>query len=548
MNGFHPWQFLAGIAGFVYAMRLVESSLRHLAGRPFKKFLQRQAQNKLKTMAAATVTTAVLQSSSIVILMVLSFVGAGLLGMRGALAAVLGCNLGTTLDSWVIALLGFNLDLDALAFPLLAAALAGMLVFRRNRRWQQASRLFVGIAFLFVSLEWLKTSLIVSVEGIPHWILSLPYLAFIPVGLLLTSVIQSSSATIAITLAVLYNGLLPFENAAAVVIGSELGTTVKFLLASAGGIPDKKRVAWGNFILNVVTCVGAAVVLKPLVHLLTGVWAIGDPLIALVSFQSGINILSILLFYPFLGIFAAGLSRTIHDEDLTVTHYIGHAEVPLPEDALALAEKEVAHLLQETLGLNRSAWNEDADDDRSRKGPMKMLSPPPTYAERYERLKLLQGEILEFIAHMRPGDMNEQELASAGRLAAASRQLLRAAKNVKDIRHNLEAFESTANDHVYGQLTVLRKDTQGFYADLQALAQSPGRCDARSVQALSARNKANYESATASLLPLLRDGRITELDSSDLLNVFRELYSSNKALVQALTDLARLQDDEAGSP
>ena len=126
------WQLLAGIAIFIFAMNLLEDSLKHLAGRPFKKFLQNQTNHKLRAIAGGTIVTAVLQSSSVVLLMVLSFVGAGIMNMRNALAVTLGANLGTTLDSWIVATLGFKVELDAISYPVLAISLLIRVLFPAN--------------------------------------------------------------------------------------------------------------------------------------------------------------------------------------------------------------------------------------------------------------------------------------------------------------------------------------------------------------------------------------------------------------------------------
>ncbi len=113
-------QLLGGLAIFMFAMSLLEESLRELAGRPFKKFLQNQTSNKIKAIAGGAIVTGVLQSSSVVLLMVLSFVGAGIMSMRNALAVTLGANLGSTLSGWIVATVGFKVSLDAISYPALA--------------------------------------------------------------------------------------------------------------------------------------------------------------------------------------------------------------------------------------------------------------------------------------------------------------------------------------------------------------------------------------------------------------------------------------------
>ncbi|MFM9027255.1 MAG: Na/Pi symporter [Bacteroidota bacterium] len=126
------WTFGAGLSIFIYSISELEGSLKGLTGRPFKKFLHRQTAHPLRAVAAGAFVTALLQSSSVVMLLTLSFVGAGVLSTRNALALTIGSNIGTTFDSWLIALIGFKFDIESFAFPILPLALL-LRVFRRDR-------------------------------------------------------------------------------------------------------------------------------------------------------------------------------------------------------------------------------------------------------------------------------------------------------------------------------------------------------------------------------------------------------------------------------
>ena len=539
---------MAGIAVFVFAMSLVETSLKNVAGRPFKKFLQRQSKSKVKMIAASTVVTAILQSSSVVLLMVLSFVGAGILGMRGALAAVLGSNLGTTLDSWVIAYVGFKIDFAAISYPLLSVSLIGLFFFKKKSTFYHLTLFIIGFAFIFISLEWLKTSADKSLENSLSFFHNWHYLTFIPIGFVITAVIQSSLATMAMTLTALFNHLIPIEGAAAVVIGSELGTTLKFLVGSAGGIPDKKRVAWGNFFLNLITMVIAAILLKPIIYLIQHVIVISDPLLALVLFQSSINLLAIILFYPFLRVCADFLERFFKESlSENLTAYIGKTTAALPGDAVELAEKETIHLINETVELNKRGLGLK-EKEKEKTGWMfsikKYASDSSSYDETYHKMKILQGEILEYITTISKDEMNEREAMQSGKLIHITRHVLRSAKNLKDIRHNLEEYETTANDSLYGIFSLVRENAREFYSKFQTLLQEPEKVNTEAIEKLTKWNRNQYDDAIAGMLSALQHKKVSDLDSSTLLNVFHEVYASNKALVRALADLKDLEAED----
>jgi phosphate:Na+ symporter len=545
MQEFNFWQFMAGISVFVFAMSLVESSLKNLAGRSFKKFLQRQSRNKLKMIAASTLVTAVLQSSSVVLLMLLSFVGAGLISMSGALAAMLGSNLGTTLANWVIVLVGFKTNLTSVSYPVLAVALIGLLASRKNTRLYYLTTFLVGFAFIFISLGWLKDSAVQSIQGVLGDVGQWHYLVFVPLGFLVTAVIQSSSVTMVIALVALHNQLIPFESAVAIVIGAELGTTLKFLIGSVGGIPDKKRVAWGNFMLNFVTLIIATVFLQPFVYLVQQVFRIADPLMGLVVFQTSINLFSIFIFYPLLGVFAKFLDRFFRDSDDDITYYIRKKAIALPDDALELAVKETIHLMNEAMQLNERLVGV-ADERRT-----DWISSLKIYAfdaassnESYHRLKMLQGEILEYVTEIPKDEMTKAELDQVGRLINITRHILRSAKNLKDIRHNLDEFESSANDNLFSLFSNVRTGVLDFYKEFRLLIKEPDKVNAEKVDALATRNRRQYEEAIAGMLVLLKEKKISELDSSSLLNVYHEVYASEKALIRALADLKDLDTSD----
>jgi phosphate:Na+ symporter len=402
MGDFDFLHFAAGLALFIFGMMRVEDSLKDLAGRPFKKFLQQQTKNPVKAVLAGTGVTAVLQSSSVVLLMVLSFVGAGIMEMRNALAVVMGSNLGTTLDSWIVAIFGFKLEVEKLSYPILAIALIGLVFFRSRSGIRHFSEFLVGFSLLFIGLAWMKQS--ASELADPLILQSItaksPYI-FIPIGFLFTVLIQSSSATMAIALTALHSGLIPLEHAAAMVIGSELGTGVKIILGALGGIPDKKRVALGNFYFNGITLIIAAIILYPLLDLIGIILDESEPLIKLVVFQTSINLLSILIFLPFLKRFANFLEKQYlnhHDPGLSLfihntSHYPG-------KEAIELAELEILSLLRHAFDLNRFGLSIDKsakNEDIWYKNLSRLAASDQAFKEHYQKIKLLQGEVLEYI-------------------------------------------------------------------------------------------------------------------------------------------------------
>ncbi|MEY4930817.1 MAG: hypothetical protein RI909_1541, partial [Bacteroidota bacterium] len=227
--GYDLSQMLAGIGIFLLGMNFLEETLKNLAGRSFKLFLRKQTTNKIKAIGGGALLTGVLQSSSVVNLMVLAFVGAGVLTMQNALAVVLGSNVGATLTSWIIASLGFKINIQSLALPIVGIAGVFMAMFKQGR-FHQWSKFAFGFGALFVGLGFIKTGfedLVINVDFslFRHY----PAIIFLIIGFVITSLIQASSATVALTLSALYADAITLPSAMAIVLGSEVGTTVKLL-------------------------------------------------------------------------------------------------------------------------------------------------------------------------------------------------------------------------------------------------------------------------------------------------------------------------------
>ncbi|MFZ5971568.1 MAG: Na/Pi cotransporter family protein [Bacteroidota bacterium] len=540
MQDFSLAMFLAGVAVFIFGMSLLEEALRMLASRSFKKFLQNQTNHKLRAIVGGVVVTGILQGSSVVLLMVLSFVGAGIMSFRNALAVMLGSNLGSTFSNWMVALVGFKLNLEEISYPILAIALVGFLF--KNKKVKAINRFLIGFALLFVGLEWMKGSvshLVQQFDLTPYLVYS--YYWFIVIGFIITSLVQSSSAMVAISLTALYNRVLPFEAAACMVLGAELGTTLKLVIGSLGGLPDKKRVALGNFIFNFATIIISIGLLPSIMTLLFETWSIQDPLIALVVFQTVINLAGIVLFYPFLGSFASFLERRyVAQGDEAITQYIRQSAQPFSNEALPLARQETIRLFRHALDFNRYALGiHNGSTAQSWLQRLKVFAVGgDTHEDAYKRLKILQGEILEYLAELPREDMKQQEVEQAAVLLTASREIVHAAKNIKDSIHNWQDLESSSNDHLH-QIYLYRKEEEARLLDsLQTLlVQSNDLVVQEKLEQWQSENRERHQKDIESVMQLLKEEKITELDASTLLNLYRELYSSHKALVAALADL-----------
>jgi phosphate:Na+ symporter len=541
------WKFLAGVGLFLYGMNLLEQTLKKFAGRSFKLFLRQYSKNLLKAILGGTVITALVQSSSVVALLVLAFVENGIIPFRNGLGIILGSNVGTTLSNWVVATVGFTFSLELYAYPVLAVTAIAMFFLRRRKKLYHLIRIFFSISILFLGLGMMKDGASVVVEDIDFSFFNqFSTLVFVVLGFLITSLIQSSSATVAITLTALHLQVLTFPAATALVIGSELGTTMKLVLGGAMGSADKRRVAWGNFIFNIVTCLLAYAFMHPLIRLVTEVFAIKDALMALVAFQTTINIVSIVVFLPFIGLFSRWLASRFRGVENHAQSYSRHEWPMVPALATDTMTEEVTTLIRKTIDFNRALLDTAAPTpqekllDRFRK-----LAEHTGWSDlEYSKLKQTEGDILEYYTSLLEDDLDAPEYRTLQACTRAARHAIHSAKSMKDIAHNFKEIADSANDHVYHHFPVVQQAWHTFQDAYEKLLSDNQRDQlATSLHAILEEAYRLHDTETGVIMTQLREKKITELETSTLLNVSRELLSVKKALIRASAHIALLPEE-----
>lgn len=533
--GFDFSQMAAGLGLFLTGMVFLEEALRKLAGRAFKIFLRNQTSNKFKAVAGGAIVTGVLQSSSVVNLMVLAFVGAGVLTMQNALAVILGANIGTTLTSWIVATLGFKFSIEGLAYPIVGVFGVAMVIFRNGGTLYQWSKFLFGFGLLFVGLSLMKGGFEnVAREFDLRVLEDYPLVVFVLVGFILTTLIQSSSATVAITLTALHSDALGLLGAMAMVLGSEVGTTIKLILAALDGIAAKKRVAMGNFIYNTVMIVVIFIALRPIEYFISLQLGIEDELVALVSFQSGVNVVGVFLFFPFLNWFGSYLNRLFkqnNESSLFIKAIPPQEGGDLALDALAKETRRLLFLVidytMHSFGNRLSKIEDEVGEEYIEK----------TLDQKYDHLKLLHGEIRYYIIKLNKEALDNEEKELLDRLTSSVRNSMFAAKSIKDSEHDIEQFRNSSNNAKYQYYQQRRNEVKEFFDRLSVLLLKPTLPNGFE-EMVSLYNKVHkgYMDQLNDLYKAGSDVGLTEIEISTLINFNRELHSSYKAIVWAMKD------------
>lgn len=524
------WQFLAGLGLFLFAMKQLEAALATLGSRSFRELLRRNTQSPLRAIVSGTVATTIVQSSSLVGLFTLALAGAGMLELRNAVGIILGSNLGTTITGWLVATLGFKLSLGKLALPLIAVGSLGWTLYNRQRAgWQ----FILAVGLLLFGLDYMKESAAAlqshfDVEAIK----ALHPLVMFLVGAVFTAVIQSSSGTMVIVLSALNAGVVELPQAAALIIGADLGTTSTLIIGGAPGSQLQRQISAAHFFFNVIVDLLALAMLPLLLWLTEHVYHLGAmPLLALVAIHSSFNLVGIILFAPFVNPFAAFLQRLFPRQDEFPLQAIPIRAVDVAVDALEAANR---NLLRTVIDLNRHCFK------------LREAVPVEHFPEVYESLKLRELDILRLYQRLQSVSLAPSLSDRVTLVVGSSREALMAAKEIKDIRENLIRLRHHENPSIQQLYQSVQQYQKHLYQQLFMLLDTQLTETAmETLESIREANARQHEAVHTAILPMVNDHELESMCPL-LLNINREILLSNKALQEACQSV--LQPPQLGLP
>ncbi|GHV86389.1 phosphate:sodium symporter [Spirochaetia bacterium] len=344
---------IAGSLGlFLYGMKVMSDGIQQAAGTRMQKALSFMAGHRLSAVLTGFGVTAVIQSSSATTVMVVSFVNAGLLTLKQAIGVIMGANVGTTVTAWIVSIIGFSLKLGAIALP---AVGIGFIMSMIKWKYRELGVTILGFGLLFMGLDLLTKSMPTLSPEALAFIGSFSGRGFVStilgagVGIVITLIIHSSSASTAIFLTMAYQGMINYEMAAAMILGANIGTTIDAALASIGAKSTARQSALVHVLFNVIGTIWVLAFFRPFLNLVDAVTP-GSPTEAITSHLAMLhtifNTINTLLFFPFVNQFAALVGWIIKDKgEEQPQHYRLELSSGLilatPEFSIVRAEKEI---------------------------------------------------------------------------------------------------------------------------------------------------------------------------------------------------------------
>ncbi|OWL88018.1 Na/Pi cotransporter family protein [Halopseudomonas aestusnigri] len=456
-------QLFAGVALFLLGMRYLEDGFRAFTGGALERWLAASTDRLWKSLAFGTVSTALVQSSSLITLLCIAFLSAGLISLTAGIGIVFGANLGTTTGAWLIALVGLKVDLAQVGMPLLVLGV----LFERNSaaRWRGTGQVLLGIGLLFLGIDLMKAGFDgmqqlfdLSAYRVQGW---QGVLLYALLGVLATVLMQSSHATLMITLAALASGQLDYSNALAMAVGANLGTTVTALIAAVGANNAGRQLAAAHILFNLLTAAVALSILPLLAQLVDtlsawlGIMETAFTL-KLALFHTLFNLLGLVLMLPWVPLLVRVLVRLlpppaepVNDElaerPRSRALYLDGAARLHADTAVRVLQQELGHLAATSRQVIASALYLPSEfrQDMTREPALgEVLSVPPL-AERedadalyHQHIKGIYADIVDFIGHLDCELLPEQQQALMD-VNLAARDLVDAVKAAKHLQTNL---------------------------------------------------------------------------------------------------------------
>ncbi|MFC3679165.1 Na/Pi cotransporter family protein [Bacterioplanoides pacificum] len=547
-------EIAAGVAIFLFGMLSLEQGFRVFSGGVLEKTLRYCTNRVWKSLTFGVLTTSLMQSSSLVSVLAISFLSAGLINLSMGLGIIFGANLGTTTGAWLVAALGLKIKLSSYAMPLLVFGVA--LMFQQKNTSQGLGRILVGIGFLFLGIDQMKTGFAEFQQAVD---LSLYHsngwdgrLLYLGIGLLATVIMQSSHATLVLILTALSSGHISYSDALALAIGANIGTTITALLGSLSANHAGRQLALGHLMFNLLTACTALLLLPQLLQLVE--WcaarlglAADDFTLRLAIFHTLFNTLGVLLMLPWLNRLVMLLQSWLPEprSHIKRPEYLNDAALSSVSGSLHAARQESKRLYRfgrdiiiRGLGWASADFRQQQLPDDNDPHEVSYHNIQDSYDQ---RLKHLHADITRFISLARehaPQARSEQ----LRQLSVACFHLIEAVKDTKHMQRNLLHYANGNNQamtRAYQQLrqdiahTLLKIDQAGKQFE-QDQDQGELQLELEHLQLLANRHHQEFDQQ---IELLIRSDEISAVMATSLMNDKEYAYRISKNLLKAARSL-----------
>jgi phosphate:Na+ symporter len=534
----------AGIAIFLFGMLSLEQGFQTFTGGGLERLLRRTTSSTGKSMLFGIVSTTLMQSSSLVSVITISFLSAGLITLAAGIGIIFGANLGTTTGAWLIAGFGLKVDIAAYAMPMLAFGV--ILIFQSYRSLKGIGYILAGLGFLFLGIHYMKEGFEAfkdTIDLAKYAVAGYPgVLLFTAVGMFATVVMQSSHATLVLTITALAAGQITYENALALAIGANVGTTITAILGSMSANEAGKRLAVAHLVFNVMTGIIAIVFIYQLVALVNGASALigiadDDYTLKLAVFHSVFNVIGIVFMLPLLNVLVVSLERFIPEKrpEVDQPKYLSESSAAFPGTAVEAVRLESLRVYEAALriiidGLGMKSTDVISNIDLEQAVAAQTQIHQFDINAMYERhIKGIYSAIVAFISDT-TFSRREEQSTDLQWLREANIRLVEAVKDTHQLQENLIDYVGSENLKMRELYNRIRLQVGLIIRDLEEMHISgAGVMDVLSLDALKLLVEEDQSRLNQSLAELIGKRSITPAMGSSLINdsVFAHDISMN---------------------
>lgn len=544
----------AGVAIFLFGMLSLEEGFKAFTGGTLERILQKFTNRLWKSCLFGVVTSTIMQSSTLVSIITISFLSAGLLGLAQGIGIVIGANLGSSTGAWIIAGIGLKIDIAAYAMPILTFGV--ILVLNSNKALKGSGYVLAGIGFLFLGIHYIKEGFDAFQDTIDLAAFAMDGVAglllYTLIGIIATVITQSSHATLALVITALAAQQITYDNALALAIGANIGTTATAVIGALKANVAGKRLAAAHVIFNVGTGIFALILIQPYTAAVEigSRWlgiAADDYILKVALFHSLFNLTGTLIMLPLTERLSRLLETHLKPKPRTVSapRFITESMLGMPDAGLEAARKELQHLFSNVFDVMALVLH--ADPIRLRRGEsLELLANPPERVrsidvdEYYQsRIKPLHGSILDFLARM---ETNGPQSRQAFMLRSASQDLIEALKDLKHLQKNLVRFLGSPNPYLRKEYVLIRQRLALLLHALEQLRSEPPESVTLTLDVLGAGVEEKDIVANGQLDRLIRERRIDAETATSLMNDSAYAYDiAHNLLAMSRVILARFE-------
>ncbi len=550
-------EIAAGVAIFLFGMLALEEGFKAFTGGILERLLRRTTDKVWKSLSFGVVTTTLMQSSSLVSVITISFLSAGLLSLAAGIGIIFGANLGTTTGAWLIAGFGLKVNIAAYAMPMLVFGV--ILAFQNNKNLRGIGYVLTGLGFLFLGIHYMK-------EGFEAYRSTLDLkafavsgftglLLFTAIGVAATVIMQSSHATLVLIITALAASQITYENALALAIGANIGTTITAILGSLSSNVEGKRLAGAHLIFNAVTAIIAIAFIHQIASAVNTISsfvgiAADDYTLKLAVFHTIFNTIGIVVMVPFIQPLVRFLERvmTAREPSVAEPKYLSDAAIELPDVALEAVRKETLRLYDHAFDILALSLSLKPEEVRSEtpfedivgqaRAKHRGVLPIDIDEEYATNVKALYSRIVAFTSQAQAG-MSPDQSEELFELRSAGRDILEAIKDAKHLHKNLAKYIVSSNEDIrqeYNRIRLQLAETLRTL-DLVRHEQSEEPTALLSLDSIRWQMEENDSAVNGVLDTLIREHRIDGQMATSLMNDTTYAFDVSKNLVQMGTVL-----------